>query len=234
MDFLNTPFTLSDVDRLLRALQTARPHDPQVVRAILERVPENPNLPFGRTNLADLVRLLEQTNGSTVLLEPPVPPPVPAIQPTHELIIDGSAPPTRYHRCRVDRHLLIPLTPWRSQMIRLHFINDQIIGRYVSGTGIARELIDGECSVLNGNFLDFLLKQPDLIPEDWKQYAGVVFWGTSYTYHGFDDNVNQVPMLCWKKVHWWSKEKRWCVELRSIYKEYDQSYPAAVFATPQQ
>lgn len=59
--------TLSDIHRLVVALEQA-PQRPDVIQAIIARVPPEP-IAHGRVTIASLLRLLESTNGSTVLPE---------------------------------------------------------------------------------------------------------------------------------------------------------------------
>lgn len=65
MDFHD--ITLSDVERLLRALQEARPGDPELIKQIINRVQPNQELSNARVTIGSLLKLLKQTGGSTIL-----------------------------------------------------------------------------------------------------------------------------------------------------------------------
>lgn len=58
--------------------------------------------------------------------------------------------------------------------------------------------------VLNANILDFLLKNPEIIPRDWK-FRQTCFWGTIYRGPG---GRQYVRYLVWDGGHWkW--EPKW-------------------------
>ncbi len=65
MDWRNA--TLNDMERLFRALQAAKPDDREVIERIIERVESDHNLPYARVTIGSLLKLLEQTGGSTSL-----------------------------------------------------------------------------------------------------------------------------------------------------------------------
>src|SRR3989344_5319984 len=68
-----------------------------------------------------------------------------------------------------------------------------------SGTRKFRQKLQGE-PVLNANILDYLLANPQLIPEEWKGKA-VFFWGTIYRYrHSYGHLF--VRYLYWDGEQW--------------------------------
>ncbi|MEI7742005.1 MAG: hypothetical protein WCJ29_05920 [bacterium] len=69
-------------------------------------------------------------------------------------------------------------------------------GPGIGGAVLRKEL--AEKPVLNANVLDFLLKNPDLIPNEW-QNSQVYFWGT--VYRGKDGFV-RIRMLHWDGRGW--------------------------------
>lgn len=70
--------------------------------------------------------------------------------------------------------------------------------------------------VLNANVLDYLLANPELIPNEWKGKA-VFFWGTIYRNRG---GLLYVRYLCWNGGRWdWFD--RWLVD------DWDSDDPAA-------
>jgi hypothetical protein len=80
--------------------------------------------------------------------------------------------------------------------------------------------------VMNANVLDFLLANPDLIPEEWKKDEHgntryIFFWGTVYRDRGGDLYVRY---LCWGGDRWgWGS--RW------LGSGWDGDSPAAVLAS---
>lgn len=61
--------------------------------------------------------------------------------------------------------------------IILHLDEEQQIGGVIAGNKL-REKLKGK-PVLNANVLDYLLANPGLIPEEWKEKF-IFFWGTIY------------------------------------------------------
>lgn len=59
--------TLGDMERLWRAIEAAKSDNPDVVRRVLERVTPNSDLRHSRITIGTIIRLLDQTGGSTVL-----------------------------------------------------------------------------------------------------------------------------------------------------------------------
>lgn len=95
---------------------------------------------------------------------------------------------------------------WDPTKIRLHFSANQMEGKSVEGNHLRKELANE--SPLNANLLDYLLKNPNLIPEEWKaDEAGetyyIYFWGTIYIH---PDGSLHVRCLCWCDNKWdWGK-----------------------------
>lgn len=73
---------------------------------------------------------------------------------------------------------------------------------------------------INVNVLDYLLKRPELIPEDWKTYWGVFFWGTIF--------LDSLGHPCVAYLHWNDESWDWCYRLLSH--KWDGDSPAAVSA----
>jgi hypothetical protein len=65
------------------------------------------------------------------------------------------------------------------EKIALWQSNNQMSGKTVRGTEIRKQLVNKKIQVLNADVLDFLLSNPELIPESWKNKS-VYFWGTIY------------------------------------------------------
>jgi len=97
--------------------------------------------------------------------------------------------------------------------------------KFIVGWSLRRELAN--MPVMNANVLDFLLANPDLIPEDWKMNAmgdtpHIFFWGTVYRSHVPYRTI--VRYLCWSVDSWvWSDH--W------IGDSWDRTAPAAMYAS---
>jgi hypothetical protein len=63
------------------------------------------------------------------------------------------------------------------KMTKLFLSDGQKGGEYMVGNELRKELKSKP--VLNANALDFFLKHPEFIPEEWKSMA-IFFWGTIY------------------------------------------------------
>jgi hypothetical protein len=80
--------------------------------------------------------------------------------------------------------------------------------------------------VMNANVLDYLLANPDLIPEEWKKDEKgntryIFFWGTVYR----RSNGN----LCVRCLYW--DDSGWYWSLRWLVIDFFGFYPAAVPAS---
>jgi hypothetical protein len=88
---------------------------------------------------------------------------------------------------------------WDASKVALYLSKKQKDGKQLEGNKL-REELRGK-PVYNANLLDFLLKHPHLIPEEWKGKY-VFFWGTVYR---FSDGFLCVRYLCWSGDGWyWS------------------------------
>lgn len=104
------------------------------------------------------------------------------VQATH--VIDCDANPfLPYEDWTVEEHRKGGQFTWDPMQLRLYLSESQLNGRYIEGHKLREELADNP--VLNANVLDYLLKHPHLIPEDWKKDEHgnaryIFFWGTIY------------------------------------------------------
>lgn len=80
--------------------------------------------------------------------------------------------------------------------LELYLDEGQKNGKCIEGNKLRKKLESKD--VLNANLLDFLLKNPNLIPESWKGKV-VFFWGTIY--RGTVGNLC-VRDLCWRGSRW--------------------------------
>lgn len=112
-------------------------------------------------------------------------------------IIDLDASPFVPEGWKVEEHKQGGQFEWDPTKVALHLADGQQNG--IVGTEL-RKLLEGQ-PVMNANLLDYLLKNPQLIPEDWKGKAAF-FWGTVYR---FDGGRLCVRYLLWNGSVWF-----WC------------------------
>jgi hypothetical protein len=90
-------------------------------------------------------------------------------------------------------------------LIEFYLDDGQKNGKYIVGNKLRQRLADKP--VLNANVLDYLLANPDLIPDEWKQDESgntryIFFWGTIYRNRG---GSLYVRYLFWDDGRWgWS------------------------------
>lgn len=93
------------------------------------------------------------------------------------------------------RKVLLHRAPGQNYKTENGVVSEQVtLGPYMYA-----HIRDRCIKVLNANVLDFLLQNPDLIPEEWKGQK-VFFWGTTY---GGEDFLIAVRFL------WWDKNEGW-------------------------
>jgi hypothetical protein len=97
-------------------------------------------------------------------------------QPRH--IIDCDAAPFVPAGLKLKSHQPGGKFTWDSSQVKLHLSSNQTGGQVIQGHNLYEEL--KTLPVFNANLLDFSLKHPELIPEDWKGKA-IFFWGTIYS-----------------------------------------------------
>lgn len=112
-----------------------------------------------------------------------------------EFAIDCDATPVIPDGLTIEKHLKGGIIRWTKDLVRLHLTKKQKKG-LIGGHELRKELEDEK--VLNACVLDFLLKNPHLIPEEWKGKA-VFFWGTIYRDAG--GNL-YVRCLYWRGSGW--------------------------------
>jgi hypothetical protein len=113
-------------------------------------------------------------------------------------MIDCEAYPFTPDGWKVEEHKKDKKMVWSQTSVKLHFANSQKDGNIIKGDELRKELKDE--SVLNANVLDYLLKNPQLIPEEWKDKA-VFFWGTIYR--------NSDGDLCVRYLYWGDRSWNW-------------------------
>ncbi len=116
-------------------------------------------------------------------------------------LIDLDADPFVPNDWKVEEHQKGCQFEWDAAKVSLYLSKKQQRG--VTEGNKLREELKGQ-PVYNANLLDYLLKNPHLIPEEWKS-RHVFFWGT--VYRGRDGSL-YVRYLCWSS-DWWSWGSRW-------------------------
>ena len=117
-------------------------------------------------------------------------------------VIDLDAEPFVPDGWSVDEHRKDGQFTWDSAKTGLYLSKAQKSGKWVEGNKLRKEL--AERPVFNANLLDYLLKHPHLIPEEWKGKY-VFFWGTIYRN---SSGYLRVRCLCfgWDGWYW---DYRW-------------------------
>lgn len=100
-----------------------------------------------------------------------------------EHVIDCDADPKPYAGLKIEEHKKGGQLVWNPALLHLHLSPNQQNGKVVVGHELRKELAREK--VLNANVLDYLLANPHLIPEEWKQDEQgrtryIFFWGTIY------------------------------------------------------
>ncbi len=102
--------------------------------------------------------------------------------------------------------------------VRLHLAEEQRDGRVVRGDKL-RKILESE-PVLTDNWLDFLLENPEFIPDSWKGKA-VFFWGT-----GYRDPDDRLCVRCLDFIG-----GQWGWSYGRLGYDWFQMYPALVLAS---
>jgi hypothetical protein len=91
--------------------------------------------------------------------------------------IDCDAAPFVPDGWKVEEHQKGGSFIWDASKVELFLSDSQKGGKTIEGNKLRKEL--AKKPVFNANVLDYLLKNPHLIPEEWKG-KDVFFWGTIY------------------------------------------------------
>jgi hypothetical protein len=94
---------------------------------------------------------------------------------------------------------------WDASKIALRLYEDHSPGGSFSNQ--LREKLKGR-PVYNANLLDYLLKNPHLIPEEWRDKE-VFFWGTIYRNSGVVPNMFQRGDVCVRTLLWEELDGKW-------------------------
>lgn len=113
-----------------------------------------------------------------------------------QCLIDLDADPFLPEGWKVESHQKGGMLAWSPRKVKLFFALQQKGDSHIEGSKLQEELAR-EC-VMNANLLDYLLANPELIPEEWRDKV-VFFWGTIYR-----DSSNNLCVrdLCFCEGKW--------------------------------
>lgn len=118
-------------------------------------------------------------------------------------VIDCDADPMcPYEEWKVEEHRKGGQFTWNPEAVKLHLSANQMNGEQIEGNKLRKEL--AKEPVLNANVLDYLIRHPHLIPEEWKVDENgntryIYFWGTIYR---DADGSLCVRCLYFESGHW--------------------------------
>lgn len=133
-------------------------------------------------------------------------------------IIDCDAPPLLPSGWGVEQHSRTGQLEWDPTRVKLHLTKAQKSRKILKGHKLYKEL-KGQ-RVLNVCVLDYLLKNQDLIPEEWG-VKWVFFWGTIYV---DAEGKRHVRYLCRRRGIW--QWRSYCLD-----EHFLDSFSAAVLAS---
>jgi len=141
-----------------------------------------------------------------------------------EHLIDCDADPYIPEGWKVEEHRKGGMVKFNPTRIEFFLSKQQRKGKVIVGNELRKELADKP--VLNANVLDWLLKHPHLIPEEWKRDENgntryIFFWGTIYRDPDGDLGV--------RDLYW--RDDRWCWGCSWLGSGWVGGYPAAVLAS---
>lgn len=153
-----------------------------------------------------------------VLLPPEV------IAPSGSRTIDCDIDPFLPEDWKVEKHKRCGQLTFDPSKVELYLSDGQKGDKYIVGDKLRKELVDKP--VLNANVLDYLLANPDLIPEDWKvDESGntryIFFWGTVYR--------GRLGDLYVRSLYWY--DDGWCWGTDWLGNDWCSDRPAAVRAS---
>jgi hypothetical protein len=132
-----------------------------------------------------------------------------------ERVIDCDPEPFHLDSWKIAEHRKGGKMIWDASKVGLYLANLQNIPELIKGEDLRKELRN--MPVMNGCVLHYLLENPHLIPEKWKELK-VHFWGTIYEM----DNELFVEYLSWSPG-------LWCSGTTDLTEVWHRSMPVAVF-----
>lgn len=139
-------------------------------------------------------------------------------------IIDCDADPVVPNGWKVEEHKKDGKLSFDPSQVEFYLDDGQKGGKAIEGSKLRQRLADKP--VLNANILDYLLANPDLIPDEWKtNEAGntryIFFWGTVYR--------DSFGNLCVRCLYW--SDGRWGWSDGWLGYDWDGNDPALVRAS---
>ncbi len=139
-------------------------------------------------------------------------------------IIDLDSDPFISNGLKLKSHQKQGQFKWDPKKIKLYLSDSQRDEKSISGQKLRKEL--EKQKVLNANLLDYLIKNPQLIPEDWKvgengKTRYIFFWGTIYRDSSDSLYVRYLYWGggCWRCHYYWLDD------------DWSASDPSAVLAS---
>lgn len=141
-----------------------------------------------------------------------------------DYIIDCDADPFVPEGWKVEEHRKGGQLEWDPTKVNFHLSENQKDGKVIRGNELRKEL--ASMAVLNANVLDYLLKNPQLIPDEWKKDENgntryIFFWGTIYRH--------SVGYLCVRCLSFYGGRWRWGYGW--VDDDWSDGGPAASFAS---
>ena len=133
-------------------------------------------------------------------------------------IVDLDADPFVPSDWKVVEHTRGGKLEFDPRKVQLYLDEEQQAGRLIVGNKL-REKLKGK-TVFNANLLEFYLKNPHLIPDEWKGKA-VFFWGTIYR--------DSLGNLCVRCLYW--NDSSWDWRYRWLDDRFHDRSPAAISAS---
>lgn len=108
----------------------------------------------------------------------------------------------------VEAHSVCGFLKWEPGVVELYY-PDHLYNGVTSGLEIREEVMKVKERIpLNACVLDYLLNRPFLIPEGWKEWDHIAFFGTVYREADGTDVHLSVPCMAWEKDQWRKYWKR--------------------------
>jgi hypothetical protein len=133
-------------------------------------------------------------------------------------IVDCDAPPYVPEHWEVKEHHKGGWIEWDVSQVKLYVSSRQQNGLWIEGNKLRQELT--QLRPYNANLLDFLLKRPHLVPQEWRDKQ-VFFWGTVYR-----DRYGSMCVRCLRRL---GDEFGWYRGLLDY--DWGSNRPAAVRST---
>ncbi len=112
-------------------------------------------------------------------------------------VIDCDSVPYTPSCWGLEEHVNGGQLEWNPDKVELYRDERQRKVKGLAGKDLRKSLSSKQ--VMNANVLDYLLANPELIPNEWKKFT-VYFWGTIYL--GGEGPLFSIRGLCWDNGKW--------------------------------